>query len=198
MHSMLKLNNITLVCVDCLNYIESVKSIHKSIEDIEFGKAILFTDRIFKDKFDIIPIEKITSKKEYSKFIIKELYKYIETDFVLIIQYDGYIINPDLWNDKFLDYDYIGAPWWYSVNNVGNGGFSLRSKKLLNTVKDLKIYHPEDDVICRGNRQLLESKGIKFAPEDIAKQFSYEPNNKREPFTNHTFGFHGLGNLILR
>ena len=31
------------------------------------------------------------------------------TDFVLTIQHDGFILNPDAWRDDFFDYDYIGA-----------------------------------------------------------------------------------------
>lgn len=48
--------------------------------------------------------------------MIKELNKYIETDYVLIVQYDGFILNPKAWMDEFLEYDYIGAPWWYTDN----------------------------------------------------------------------------------
>ena len=63
------------------------------------------------------------------------LKKYIDTDFCLIIQGDGFVIHPENWTDEFLKYDYIGAPWrnlaHYSFIRVGNGGFSLRSKKLL-------------------------------------------------------------------
>ena len=79
------------------------------------------------------------------------LNNYIDSDFVLIIQDDGHIVNPHLWDNEFLNYDYIGAPWpnnkkWknrfskydekvssniirnFNLNNIGNGGFSLRSK----------------------------------------------------------------------
>lgn len=85
--------------------------------------------------------------------MIKELNKYIETSYVLIIQYDGFILNPDAWTDEFLEYDYIGAPWWYTDDcNVGNGGFSLRSKKLLEILANddsILETHPEDHHICR-------------------------------------------------
>jgi len=59
----------------------------------------------------------------------------------LLVQPDGFVINPDKWDNQFFEYDYIGAPWeqvphsyldpWGKPHRVGNGGFSFRSKKLL-------------------------------------------------------------------
>lgn len=74
----------------------------------------------------------------YSEFCVEEMHKHVETDFCLTVQLDGFAVNPDLWDSKFLDYDYIGAPWrstWSrklpEAYRVGNGGFSLRSQKFL-------------------------------------------------------------------
>ena len=35
------------------------------------------------------------------------LASYIETDFVLIVQYDGFVLHAQAWDDDFLNYDYI-------------------------------------------------------------------------------------------
>jgi hypothetical protein len=111
---------------------------------------------------------------------------------VLIIQSDGYVLDGSAWNDEFLAYDYIGAPWLYKDHrNVGNGGFSLRSRRLQNILaldNDITITHPEDEVICRLYRLHLEDKyNIKFAPEQLAHRFSFELH----PPQHKTFGFHG-------
>ena len=64
--------------------------------------------------------------------------RYINTKFCLVTQWDGWVINSQKWNSEFLNYDYIGAIWPdYSSNQIGNGGFSLRSKKLLRSTRDL-------------------------------------------------------------
>ena len=70
---------------------------------------------------------------------IRKLYMRFETDYVLIIQNDGMPVNPGL-EDFIGKYDYIGAPFpghltWYDCFPypkfaVGNGGFSLRSKRI--------------------------------------------------------------------
>ena len=38
------------------------------------------------------------------------LKQHSDNDFVMVIQEDGHIVNPNLWDDEFLKYDYIGAP----------------------------------------------------------------------------------------
>ena len=41
---------------------------------------------------------------------------------ILIFQTDSCLLKEGI--DKFIDYDYIGAPWAHYNNEVGNGGFS--------------------------------------------------------------------------
>jgi hypothetical protein len=79
---------------------------------------------------------------------------------VLLVQWDGYVCNPDAWDPAFLDCDYIGAKWfWHNdAMRVGNGGFSLRSRRLLEALQDPRIALSvvEDETICRTFRPLLE------------------------------------------
>jgi len=140
--------------------------------------------------------------------MVKELYQYIDTSHMLFIHPDGFILNPDAWNDEWLEYDYIGAPWWFNDDiNVGNGGFTLRSLKFLKTTaldENIKpiygqgknvIYNgftPEDCLLCRHYGPYLKSIGIKFAPEEVAMRFSIEPNAKYGSVWKDQFGFHNL------
>lgn len=141
----------------------------------------------------------IRSKEQYSEFIIKEAYKHIPTSHVLIFQHDGYVHNWKAWDNSWLEYDYIGAPWWYGDGmDVGNGGFSLRSRRLMEIVATDKyinsvgLYHPEDDVICRKYRVYLESVyGIKFAPLEVAEKFSFEGYKQPTKYLSEQFGRHG-------
>jgi len=183
---------MTLVCIDNINIAAAEWAIARSAEQIEFGKVLH------------LKIDTIRSKEDYSKFIFKTLINYIETDFCLIVQYDGYVLHPELWKPEFLNYDYIGAPWWYSDSyNVGNGGFSLRSRKLLKAIasRNWAIYHPEDECICRRYRRFLEQHfDIRFAPESLAATFSFEPHApfSKYEFNDNTFGFHGIPELIMK
>lgn len=181
----ISLPQVTVFGIDANDPIGITRAMDISTRHIDFGAKILITDRLFQ------------GREGYSRFCIKEMKKYINTDYVLIIHSDGYIQNPYAWSEEFLKYDYIGALWeWYDENRNGNGGFSLRSKKLLDAIAvlDIREYHPEDDVICRHWRPVLESRfGIKFAPDDVCRKFSIEAY--KVPYPNNEykgqFGFHG-------
>jgi hypothetical protein len=141
-----------------------------------------------------------------NEYVFRELGNHVETSHCLLMQYDSWIIHPEIWNENWLEYDYMGAPWpvrenSFMANNgervrVGNGGFSLRSKKLVNAPKLLGLpltqeqgyYHEDGNITCYWRKELLEY-GIKYAPIEEAIHFSYEtpiPENSGII----TFGFH--------
>jgi Protein of unknown function (DUF5672) len=188
-----RLLNVTLLGVDCVNIDRLVDVSQICQRHIEFGDVKLLSSR--RSSYgSVVHIHHIASIEEYSEFMMKELDKYVQTSHVLVIQHDGFILNPHSWDDEFLQYDYIGAPWCYTDGlNVGNGGFSLRSKKMLKMLADderiVKLV-PEDHHIGRTYRRYLERKGIRFAPESLASQFSIEGNIKYGWKWNGQFGFH--------
>lgn len=205
---MIELKNITLACIDTKNRLESLSVMKKMSRLIKFGKSLYFTNNIPKqDEIEIVEIPDIKGVRgpgSYSNFCIKELGKYITTDFCLVIQHDGFILNPELWTDDFLKYDYIGAAWPNGgnyINRVGNGGFSLRSKKLLDACldifKDEDIMDNEDLLVCVLRYDDFIKRGITYAPIELAVKFSIE-DLIPEITTMRTFGFHGTSTKIAR
>lgn len=216
---MICLSNVTLICVTSVKIQESIRSLIHCANLMKFKEVKFIThEDINIDSVKIEKCRKLTSIEAYSHYMIYDLHKHVDTDFCLTIQHDGFIVNPNLWNDNFLKYDYIGAPWKITDNcyldpngkhmRVGNGGFSLRSKKLLNTsnyehipfastmydgyYKHLNHFSSnEDNIICVHNHELYEKYENKFAPFELALTFSKEttlPEN-----TNlDTFGVHGF------
>jgi len=216
---MIDLDNITLISVSSVKIPEAINAIKKSKEKINFYDTILVSDERPIDLPSDINYEhcdKITNIKEYSYYMIYNLHKHIKSDFCLVVQYDGYVSNPDKWNDEFLNWDYIGAPWPIKEDayidpfgnhiRVGNGGFSFRSKKLIELPTFVEIpfevnvgdfykhmnagCYSEDGNISVHNRHIFEENGCKFAPVDIAAQFSRE-SNIPENQGIEAFGFHG-------
>lgn len=212
---MLNLDNISVVCVDTLDSTRALKSLDISCANIKFKECILFTHlhdidilpfKNIQDKIKIVYIDKI-DKIGYSEFLIKELYRHVSGDFCLIVQHDGYVVDHLMWRDEFLSFDYIGAPWppeWGFRNRVGNGGFSLRSKKLLRYtaafLKDFDFraefstvcpqYTNEDYLISNVYYDGLLRYGVKFAGVELASWFSNEypiPEMK-----DRTFGIHDV------
>lgn len=200
---MLNLNNVTLICVDGTDSIEenlkSFKSILYSSKDIKFAKIKFIASMMPRghDNIEFIKIGRL-SYSDYNDFIIMNLSDYIDTDYVLTIQNDGFVLNPTLWDDVFLEYDYIGAPWrnidHYKGIRVGNGGFSLRSKNFLEICKNKcqGIGFNEDHMVCIEYRHIFLQNNIKYAPVEIAMKFSLEfPIDECEFDLSKTFGFHG-------
>jgi hypothetical protein len=199
------LDSVTLVAITSVALPATVRALVKSMEQARFGHVVLLSDyrpsdlpdRTEQPAIEWRRIAPIRSRDAYSRFILDHLSSHVETPFALVVQWDGYVLDGSAWQGAFLDYDYIGAPWpqFDDGRTVGNGGFSLRSKRLLEACRGLPLgdNEPEDVLICRTARPELESKyGLRFAPESLARRFGYE----RTPSQGNEFGFHGVFNMI--
>lgn len=197
--AMLELPSVTLCAAASVNQAATVAALRASMTGITFAECLYFShdERESDPNIRFVQCPKINSSAEYSEFVLLRLPEYVRTSHCLIVQWDGFVLNPDRWNPEFLQYDYIGAPWpqFHDGFDVGNGGFSLRSRRLLNACLDhrFKMGGPEDVAICRTNRTLLETEHkILFADWPTAEQFSFERTVPPRP----TFGFHGVFNMI--
>ncbi len=192
---MLKLPNITLICLTNKDFEGHKKALDKSCEGIEWGAVKLIWD------------ESIRNIDDWNYKMVFELHNYVQTDFAMVIHADGYVINPNEWRNDFLLYDYVGAPWPlprddYSYRTregelirVGNS-VSLRSKRLLTLPSELQLEWKsfygntnEDGFLCVHNRGELESRGVVYAPLSVAKHFSRE-HDIPENTGLTTFAFH--------
>ncbi len=187
----------------------AVNALRKSLEQISPACCKLITSQTLThptfENIQVVKIPHIESLEAYSRFMIRELHKYVDTSHALVIQADGYVLNGSAWTDEWLQYHYAGAPFNPS-GTVGNGGFSLRSKKLMTAVSKMPDSgcHPEDAYICLGPaRHFLEEQGLKFMPEKEARRFAFEGRswNSREWFGvenkwNAQFGFHSLLSVL--
>lgn len=218
-HPPIDLRNVTLCAADCINPALALRALEISAAQCDFADKILFTHEAPPFLPPELPpsfprtvlIPRLQSLEDYSRFMLKDLVHHISTPWVLVIQWDGYVVDPTAWSDAFFDYDYIGSltgfrppgpevlqgqdyRWPQDQNgmSMGNGGFSLRSKKLLQALADPRVRQlpdimGEDELTCQTYRPWLEAEyGIRFAPAHIANRFSYEKQLPERP----TFGFH--------
>jgi hypothetical protein len=191
---MTELPDVTVIIADTKNYGRAAYAIVKTLEQIKPAKTVWLTDIDYNHPdVEVIKIAAIKSKADYSRIMIKELTKYFQTPYCLTIQHDGYCISGESWNDEFYKYDFIGASWLYpdEDRNIGNDGFSLKSKRLCDILMNdefIEIVEPCDEIIGRLYRRYLEQKyDIKYPSEEVADTFSYE---LRTPICK-TLGFHG-------
>lgn len=203
MSAKLHLPQVTLCCVDTRLPRMALDAMQLCMDKVQFGEALLFTCRDHglqnvPSGIRVIELPQVTSIETYSHFLLKGMGPYLRTSHQLIVQWDGYVLDPSMWREAYLDYDYIGAVWsqYDDAHRVGNGGFSLRSRKLLDalTSDDISPAHPEDVCIARTYRTMLEQRwSIRFADEALAHQFAFE----RERKLPASFGFHGLSNMAV-
>lgn len=212
MKKKLTLSNVTLLAATSIDIEETQIAMRISMHNINFGEVKLLCSTIPKIKYPDITYVSIPEMNlaGYNKFIIEDLYKHFETSHCLIIQADSFVINSKLWKKEFLQYDYIGAPWSEKVvfnssitldmkkNCVGNGGFSLRSSRLVNVSKKINfnsLQFPlmnEDIIICHYLYDQMKNEGIRFAQPELASQFSLENINQLyNQNADNVFGFHG-------
>jgi len=216
---MISLDNVTLAAIDGVGTdLNTVRALKYSMNGIKYKDIKYITSGDYTPNFcKKISIPKLTWN-DYNKFCLTDLKNYIDTEFVLLIQSDGFVINPDKWCSTFLSYDYLGAPWPMSnlkhniprfplvlqeclrtqkIHQIGNGGFTLRSKKLLEATaklyKDEYYGIPEDLVISNLMRDALETIGLKFTNDlEYAGKFSCEAKNIDGMYLSpeNSFGFH--------
>jgi len=185
------------------NGASAIPSIVKSMKELKGSKGLL----ISLEKPPRLP-KKIAWKRchyidylGYSLFMMHGLCAYIETDYCLVVQDDGWVLNGKNFKPEYYDYDYIGAPshcafsdgqlylhfsWTQAtepVKVVQNGGFSLRSKRFLEACNKHGIMHLNSNEIHGWNedaqlscilKPVLQSYGYKYCPDEIAKYFSIE------------------------
>lgn len=199
----LHLPEVTLLCVDTAYPDLALYAVERSMERVRFGAAVLVTRpdhglASLPAGLRVVTEERIRSVADYSLFMLRGTLPYVNTSHCLVVQWDGFVLDPSMWSDQFLRFDYIGPVWPHFRRDghcIGTGGFSLRSRRLLAALLDerIELFHPEDVCIGRGNRERLERlHGIAFADEATAHRFAVEGMYENPS----AFGFHGVHNLL--
>ena len=214
MKKKLKLPNVTLLSASSSEIDAAQVSMRISLHNIEFGAAKLLCSSDPEKKYpdiEYVSIPPLKSVDSYNQIIFQDLHKYFNTSYCLIVQSDSFVVNYERWTEEFLKFDYIGAPWpdkvmirpinrflYLDNNRVGNGGFSLRSRKLVEVTSKINFnslkfpIKSEDLIICHYLYREMIKNGIRFAPPKLAAQFSIEsPGNLYGQDVNSVFGFHG-------
>jgi len=149
-------------------------------------------DNQYRIKLINLNVDNLSINDYNSLLLNKDFYNTIPTEIFLIFQTDTIICSK--FKDtiyKFIDYDYVGAPWIFN-NSVGNGGLSLRKKskmlEILDNCSDRKHWDNEDKFfseICTDkvniNKPLFED----------AKEFSIET-----VYSDKSFGIHKSWNYL--
>lgn len=199
---MLELPDVTLVLIETREHDLAELALRDCERKVVFGDVLVFTDRVSQfQRADrrVIPVPDWDKKIGWSKCFWMDVPLHVRTSHALCIQWDSWVVDTGAWQDEFLQYDFVGAPWWYQDGlNVGNGGFCLRSARMMRYIRKNRSSYPvvtdlDDDLFCRRYRPGLQAAGFEWAPEPIAQAFAFEivrPNKEQRHF-----GFHAVYNF---
>lgn len=207
------LPDVTVVAVDgTMNAAASLASLASAASQMAFNRALLLSpvrpDGLASGaaRVEWIEIPPLTLKG-YNQFCLAQLHRFVATSHCLTVQSDSRIVNPDSWDDGWLAFDYVGAPWppghTGTPYRVGNSGFCLRSRRLLEATASLpndsyvwrgqqKPSSRDDVITCVMYREQLEELGLRFAPVEVAARFAFESATPESPVLSHQFGTHEL------
>lgn len=214
MAEIISLPDVTLIAVTSVDIDETQFALQHSMQGIDFGAVKLLCPAMPSAPDPRILYQRIPplDLAGYNRLLLRLLHTQFATSHCLIVQADGYVLAPERWEPAFLDYDYIGAPWdpdmdiigfttWklrLDKSRVGNGGFSLRSKRLMQTVSRMPPHDlafpatSEDVIVCHYLYDRLTAAGLTFAPLDVAARFALETEGAVPgPTIDTVFGFHG-------
>lgn len=197
----LQLPQVTLLCVDCVNTNRAIRVLEKCKQLCDFGDVKFLTSLpcTYNHKVDISPLNSLI---EYSVFMLTKSHEFINTSHILVVQRDGWILNPDAFDYNWLHYDYI-APLFVQYDRVGSGGFSLRTKRLMEETARMipkwdgtpkraleiqqGLHYYEDGVISF----TVSRQKFRFPSLMEASQFAQGGNPNPEYYIEKPFGFHG-------
>ncbi len=205
------LSNVTLLCLATRNVESAADALIYSMKGIEYGAVKLVSDyrpSNLPDNIEWQQVHKMSSIDDWNHEAFYNLWKYFDTEYVLFIHPDGFVVNPQCWRDEFLQYDYIGPPWDIACAKAIQGGreqelvrvgnsVSIRSRKLCKIPSEIGIPwrrynndYNEDTQISAHNRHIFLEQGIKYAPLELAVEFGREGDMPENAHVTHPFLFH--------
>lgn len=207
---MKNLPNATLLAISSNRVQSNIDALVRCMGLMNFG-AVKFLSHVKPDNLpegiQFGQCSEMKSIHDYDAVSFLEMGWHVETSHMLLIQDHAQILHPELWDDSWLNYDWVSAPWpprpeFISVSTnemvrVGNGGFRLTSQKMMRLPKMLNLpvvedrgWTADDGLFCSYYRKTFLDNGIKYAPVEVAAKFSYENDVEENLHITKFFGHH--------
>ena len=204
---MIALPDVTLVVPTTRAHELTRITVTDLVSKVEFGEVLIYTDspdRLAVPGARYVQVADWPNKRESGAFYYTKAALGIGTSHALLMEWDAGACDPAMWRDEFLQYDYIGAPWGTGMCRswpgfmVGNGGFALVTKRLVEFCDANRFPISTDMHISCNYRAQCEAAGFKWAPETVARDFAYEGWTARGPIIPTvrpaSFGYHCVTN----
>jgi len=172
--------------------------IYHGTKNREFVEKLLETElrlNACRISLENLGVENLETQVAYSRILSsREFTEKIPTETFIVFQTDS-MINPNHKDllEKFLQYDYVGAPWPWDHLKVGNGGFSLRKRsKMLHIINTTERYMGayEDQFFSVGSRlarlyKPSHTEAMEFSIEQVYSPKSFAIHNAWKYLPDH-------------
>lgn len=208
---MTSLPTVTLLSLSTRDVEQAGKALVYSCSGINFGCVKLVSPYRPADLPEWILWEYVSPFEtidDWNKYCVYNLWEHFNTEHVLFIHSDGFVVNPQSFKQEWLQYDYTGSPWSHECavaiqggrdqqySRVGNS-VGLRSHKLCKLPAEVgmewKRYNAdsnEDTYISCHNWSEFEKHGcIKMSFEE-AIEFGREEQFLQNGHITEPFVFH--------
>ena len=142
-----------------------------------------------------LDIDNIDDMELYNKILTStSFWEMLQGEKILIHQEDSCIFKTNI--QDYIHFDYIGAPWntdkeWVQKSGLkipaGNGGFSLRTRKLMINIIQNYSRDPKDNEDVYFSRMIQDHNLGIFPSVDDAYNFSSEGIVSRNSFGGHCY-----------
>jgi hypothetical protein len=168
---------------------------------INFKEVLVFSDKNLLPGSKWVPIAPLTDvNRDYGDIMVRGMWPFLNSDYMILINWDTPLRDSNLWSEDFFDYDYIGSMWpWQAPHNDNpdHCGISWRSKRLLEAMRYPSVESVTDSVpyhVSHQMEQVMRNKfQIRMSEQDMNRRFVLELDQND---TGNSFAVRGLWNII--
>jgi hypothetical protein len=114
---------LSISCIDTMNHHKTLKALERTLVTLgdKVSKVYWFSNIDYPGNaiVDWIKIDEMSKiPDDYNRITLELIPQTVVEDFNIVVQYDGFAVNPQAWTDEFLEYDYIGAVWSWHLSLI--------------------------------------------------------------------------------
>lgn len=193
-------SNVSLVMIETKHHDLGTAALRQWTNMVNFGEVVTLSNRPLIQGARHITINPLTSKRDYADIMIRGLWPFVKTDYIMLVNWDTLPRNEHNWTPEFEQYDHIGSMWpWQAprTNNANHCGMSWRSSKLLDAMRFPTVQAIDEttpahisDVL---NKTMVQKFNLKIADTDMNRKLCAELDYVDD---GKSFAMRGLWHII--
>lgn len=194
-------SSVSLVILETRYHELATMALQHWTRRINFKEVLVFSDKNLLPGSKWVPVKPLTDiNRDYGDIMVRGMWPFINSEYMILINWDTLLRDQNLWSAEFFDYDYIGSMWpWQAPHNDNpdHCGISWRSSKLLQAMRYPAVESVTDAVpyhISHQLEQLMRNRfQIRMAEQEMNRRFVHELSGSD---ASNAFAVRGLWNII--